>query len=110
VLPSFNDDDSDGDSHITDFEDELDLEEEAELALEEDIILLKDNDSLSDSDSKLEKGTSFIDIDEFLERLALKEPPQLPPAKIPNLPSDAPTPPKARSYYDDGTRIQALTL
>lgn len=110
MLPSFDDDDSDGDSYISDFEDEPDLEEEAELALEEDIILFEDNDSVSDSDSELEEGTSFVDIEEFLERLAIEESPKLPPAKIPNLLSDAPALPKARGYYNDRTQIQALTL
>jgi hypothetical protein len=111
VLP-FYEDESDGDSHLSDFEDEPDLEEEAEFALEEDIILLEDNDNASESDSEPEEGTSFIDIEEFLECLTLEEPPQLPPAKIPNLLPNLPpsAPPKAKGYYNNGTRIQALTL
>jgi len=111
VLPFYKDE-SDGDSHLSDFEDEPDSDEEAELALEEDIILLEDNDNASESDSELEGGTGFVDIEEYLERMALEEPPTLPPAKIPELPDELPlgAPLKAKGYYDDGTRIQALTL
>jgi hypothetical protein len=106
VLP-FYEDKSDGDSHLSDFKDEPDSDEEAELALEEDIILLEDNNNTSESDSELEDGTGFVNIEEYLERMALEEPPPLPPAKIPKLPNELPlgAPPKAKSYYNDGTRI-----
>jgi hypothetical protein len=106
VLP-FYEDKSDGDSYLSDFEDEPNLDEEAELALEEDIILLKNNNNASKSDSKLEDGTGFIDIEEYLERIALEEPLLLPPAKIPKLSNKLPlgAPLKAKSYYNDGTRI-----
>jgi hypothetical protein len=92
----FNDYDSD-------FENELDLEEE-ELDLTEDILLFEDNDVDSESDD-----SSFIDINEYLQELTLKEPELLPPAKIPDIlikTRDL----KSRGYFDNSTRIQALTL
>jgi hypothetical protein len=104
VLP-FYEDELDGNSHLSDFKDEPDSDEEAELALEEDIILLKDNNNTSKSDSKLEGGTSFVNIKEYLERMALKEPLTLPPAKIPKLPNKLPlsAPLKAKGYYNNST-------
>jgi hypothetical protein len=50
----------------SDFKDAFDFGKDNKLDLEEDIILLEDNNSLSDSDSKLEEGTSFINIKEYL--------------------------------------------
>jgi hypothetical protein len=104
--------DSDLDDYDSDYKDAPNLEEEEELDLDQDIILLEDNDNLSDSNSKLEEGTSFINIKEFLAYLALIKPPELSPALIPKLPPNlVPRAPlKAHSYYNDRTRIQALTL
>jgi hypothetical protein len=110
VLPFDDSDESDSgeDDYDSDFENTPDPDEQAELPLDEEIILLEDNDDPSDED-EAEEGTSFVDIEEFLAELALIEPLELPPAIIPIIPSNA-TKPKARNYYDDGTRIQALTL
>jgi hypothetical protein len=68
------------DDYNSDFENEVDLEEEEELKLTEDILLFKDNDVNSESDNG-----SFIDINEYLQELTLKEPKPLPPAKIPSM-------------------------
>jgi hypothetical protein len=68
VLP-FNDSDKldiDFRDRNSDFKDAFDFGKDNKLDLEEDIILLEDNNSLSDSDSKLEEGTSFINIKEYL--------------------------------------------
>ena len=110
VLPFDDSDESDSgeDDYDSDFENTPNPDEQAELPLDEEIILLEDNDDPSDED-EAEEGTSFVDIEEFLAELALIEPPELPPAIIPIILSNA-TKPKARNYYDDGTRIQALTL
>jgi hypothetical protein len=110
VLPFDDSDESDSgeDDYDSDFENTPDLDEQAELPLDKEIILLEDNNDPSDED-EAEEGTSFVDIEEFLVELALIEPPELPPAIIPIIPSNT-IKPKARNYYDDGTRIQALTL
>jgi hypothetical protein len=114
VVPYKDSDKSDGDldDYDSDYKDAPDPEEEEELDLDQDIILLEDNDDLFNSNSEPEEGTSFVDIEEFLAHLALVEPPELSPALIPELPPNlVPRAPlKAHSYYDDGTRIQALTL
>jgi hypothetical protein len=108
VLPFDDSDDEDG--HDSDFENSPKPDEEAELDLDEEILLFEDKDP--DPDSEPKEGTSFIDIEEYLAEIALTEPPELPPAKIPDLPSKASAShaSKSASYYDDGTRIQALTL
>jgi len=107
VLPFDDSDEEDG--HDSDFENTYEPEEEAELDLDEEILLFEDDDP--DSDSEPEEGTSFIDIEEYLAEMALVEPPELPPAKIPILASDRPVPAsKSRALPDNGTKIQALTL
>jgi hypothetical protein len=107
VLP-FDDSDKE-DGHDSDFENTYEPEEETELDLNEEILLFKDDDL--DPDSEPEEGTSFIDIEEYLAEMALVEPPELPPAKIPVLVSDCPPPTsKSRALPDNGTKIQALTL
>jgi hypothetical protein len=107
VLPFDNSDEEDG--HDSDFENTYKPEEGMELDLDEEILLFEDNDL--DPDSEPEDGTSFINIEEYLAEMALVEPPELPPAKIPVLASDRPVPAsKSRAFHDDGTRIQALTL
>ena len=110
ILPfdDSNESDSSEDDYDSDFENTSDLNEYEELLLNEEIILLEDNDDPSDDDEP-EEGTSFIDIEEFLAELTLIEPLELPPAKIPEIPSTA-LKPKAKNYYNNRTRIQALTL
>ena len=110
VLPFNDSDESDSseDDYDSDFENTPDPDEQAELPLDEEIILLEDNNNPSNKD-KAEERTSFVDIEEFLAELALIEPLELPPAIIPIILSNV-IKPKARNYYDDGTRIQALTL
>jgi hypothetical protein len=106
VLPYDDSDESEGgfDDHDSDFENELDPEEEEELDLTEDILLFEDNEVDSESDDG-----SFVDIDEYLQELTLKEPGPPPPAKIPDI-STKTRDLKSRGYFDNGTRIQALTL
>jgi hypothetical protein len=109
VLPFDESDDEEG--HDSDFENsfELEGEDELDLDLDEEILLFEDDPDL---DSEPEEGTSFIDIEEYLAEIALIEPPELPPAKILDIPSQ-PLVSGAKSrggYYDNGTRIQALTL
>ena len=109
VLPFDESDDKEG--HDSDFENsfELEGEDELDLDLDEEILLFEDDPDL---DSEPEEGTSFIDIEEYLAEIALIEPPELPPAKILDIPSQ-PLVSGAKSrggYHDNGTRIQALTL
>jgi len=108
VLP-FNDSD-DEEGHDSDFKNSFKPEVEDKLDLDEEILLFKDNDP--DLDSKPEEGTSFINIEEYLAEMALIEPPELPPTKIPILAPNRPPPPssKSRAIHDIGMRIQALTL
>jgi hypothetical protein len=107
VLP-FNDSNEE-DGHNSDFENIYKPKEGMELNLNEEILLFKDNNL--DSDSKLEDGTSFINIEEYLAEMALIEPPKLPPAKIPVLASNYPIPAlKLHAFYNNSIRIQALTL
>jgi hypothetical protein len=107
MLPFDNSDEEDG--YDSDFENTYEPKEEAELDLNKEILLFKD-DNL-DSDSKLEEGTSFVNIEEYLAEMALVEPPELPPAKIPILTSDRPVPTsKLRVLPNNGIKIQALTL
>jgi hypothetical protein len=110
VLPFNNSDelDSGKDDYNSNFKNTPNPDKQAELPLDEEIILLEDNNNPFDKD-EAEEGTSFINIEEFLTELALIEPPELPPAIIPIIPSNT-TKPKAQNYYDNGTRIQALTL
>jgi hypothetical protein len=107
VLPFDDSDEEDG--HDSDFENTYEPEEEAELDLDEEILLFEDD--IPDSDSEPEEGTSFVDIEEYLAEMALIEPLELPPAKIPILASDRPVPAsKSCALPDNGTKIQALTL
>jgi hypothetical protein len=97
VLPFDDSDEEDG--HNSDFENIYKPEEEAEL------------DDILDSDSELEEGTSFVNIEEYLAEMALVEPLELPPTKIPILISDCPVPVlKSRALPNNRTKIQALTL
>ena len=108
VLPF--DDSNEEDSHNSDFENIYKPEEEAELDLDEEILLFEDD--IPDSDSEPEEGTSFINIKEYLAKIALIKPLELPLTKIPNLPSKASILHilKSASYYNNSIRIQALTL
>ena len=110
VLPF--DESNDEEGHNSDFENsfELEGEDKLDLDLNKEILLFQDN--IPDSNSKPKEGTSFINIEEYLAEIALIEPPELPPAKIPDIPSQ-PLVSGAKSrggYHDNGTRIQALTL
>jgi hypothetical protein len=98
-----NKSDSCKDDYDSDFENTPDLDKHKELPLDEEIILLEDNNDPSD-DNEPKEGTSFVDIEEFLTELILIEPPELPPAKIPEIPSTTPKP-KAKNYYNDRTQI-----
>jgi hypothetical protein len=106
VLPF--DDSNKSDIHFgdynSDFKDGFDFGKDNKLDLEEDIILLEDNNSPSNSDSKLEEGTSFVNIKEYLAQMSFIKPLILAPAKIPKIPSPS-APPKAHNYYNDETRI-----
>ena len=108
MLPFDDSDDKEG--HDSDFENSFEPEVEAELDLNKEILLFEDDDPVLDS--KPEKGTSFIDIKEYLAAMALIEPPELPPTKIPVLTPDRPPPPSSKSHaiHNVRTRIQALTL
>jgi hypothetical protein len=107
VLPF--DDSNEEDGHNSDFENIYKPEEEAELDLDKEILLFKDD--ILDSDSELEEGTSFVNIEEYLAEMALVEPLELPPTKIPILISDCPVPVlKSRALPNNRTKIQALTL
>jgi hypothetical protein len=110
ILPFNDSDESDSseDDYNSDFENTPNLDEQAELPLDKEIILLKDNNNPSNKD-KAKERTSFINIKEFLTELALIEPLELPLAIIPIIPSNT-IKPKARNYYNNRTRIQALTL
>ena len=106
VLPFDESDDEEG--YDSDFENSLKPEVEDDFDLDEEILLFEDDDF--DFDSELE-GTSFIDIEEYLAEIVLTEPPELPSAKIPNIPSKPlVSGAKSRGYHDNGTRIQALIL
>jgi hypothetical protein len=102
VLPFDDSDEEDG--HDSDFENTYEPKEGIELDLNKEILLFEDDDL--DPDSEPEDRTSFIDIEEYLAEMALVEPPELPPAKIPVLVSDCPIPiSKSRAFYDDGIQI-----
>jgi hypothetical protein len=102
MLPFDDSDEEDG--HNSDFENTYEPKEGIELDLDKEILLFKDNNL--DPDSEPEDGTSFINIEEYLAEMALVEPLELPPAKIPILASDCPVPAsKSRAFYNDGTRI-----
>jgi hypothetical protein len=95
--------DSGEDDYNSDFENTPDLDEQVELPLDKEIILLEDNNNPFNKDEAKER-TSFINIEEFLIELTLIEPLELPPTIIPIIPSNI-IKPKARNYYNDGTRI-----
>jgi hypothetical protein len=108
VLPFNNSNNEDG--YNSDFKDSPKPDEEAELDLNKEVLLFEDNNP--NFNSKPEEGTSFINIEEYLAKIVLIEPQELPPIKIPNLLSKASILRvlKSASYYNNGTRIQALTL
>ena len=108
VLPF--DDSNDEEGHNSDFKNSFEPEVENKLDLNKEILLFKDNNP--DLDSKPKEGTSFIDIEEYLMEMALIEPLELPPTKIPIFVPDCPPPSslKSRAIYNIRTRIQALTL
>jgi hypothetical protein len=60
----------------------LEGEDKLDLDLNKEILLFKDN---LDLDLKPKEGTSFVDIKEYLAEIALIEPLELPPAKIPDI-------------------------
>jgi hypothetical protein len=81
MLPFDKSDDEEG--YDSDFENSPELgEDKLDLDLDEEILLFKDDPDL---DLELEEGTSFIDIEEYLAEIALIEPLELPPAKIPDI-------------------------
>jgi hypothetical protein len=81
VLPFNEFDDEEG--YNSDFENSPELgEDKLDLDLDKEILLFKDNPNL---DLELEEGTSFINIEEYLAKIALIKPPELPPTKIPDI-------------------------
>jgi hypothetical protein len=109
VLPFNKSDNKEG--YNSDFKNSFKLKEEdkLDLNLNKEILLFKDNPNL---DLKPKEGTSFINIKEYLAEIALIEPLELPPIKIPDIPSQ-PLILSAKlysGYYNNRTRIQALTL
>jgi hypothetical protein len=83
VLPFNEFDDEEG--YNSDFENSPELgEDKLDLDLDKEILLFKDDLNL---DLELEEDTSFINIEEYLAKIALIEPLELPPAKIPDIPS-----------------------
>ena len=107
ILPFNKSNDEEG--YNSDFKNSSKLgEDKLDLDLNKEILLFKDNPNLN---LELKEGTSFINIEEYLAEIALTEPPELPPAKIPDIPSQPlVSGAKSRGYHDNGTRIQALTL
>jgi hypothetical protein len=102
MLP-FNDSNEEN-GHNSDFENTYKPKKGIELDLNKEILLFKDNNL--DPDSEPENRTSFINIEEYLTEIALVEPSELPPAKIPVLASNCPIPAsKSRAFYNNGTRI-----
>jgi hypothetical protein len=103
VLPFDDSDDEEG--YDSDFENSFEPEVEDELDLNKEILLFEDDNP--DLDSEPEEGTSFIDIEEYLAEMALIEPLELPPVKIPILAPNCPPPPssKSRAIYNIRTRI-----
>jgi hypothetical protein len=59
-------------------------EDKLDLDLDKEILLFKDNLNLN---SELKESTSFINIKEYLAEIALIKPLELPPTKIPDIPS-----------------------
>jgi hypothetical protein len=98
------------DGYNNDFENSPKLDKEAKLDLNKEILLFKDNNP--NPNSKLKEGTSFINIEEYLAKMALIEPLKLPFIKIPNLlfKTSALYTLKLANYYNNSIRIQALTL
>jgi hypothetical protein len=103
VLPFDDSDDEEG--YNSDFENSFKPEVEDKLDLDKEILLFEDDDP--DLDSEPKEGTSFIDIEEYLAEMALIEPLELPPVKIPILVPNCPPPPslKSRAIYNIGIRI-----
>jgi hypothetical protein len=103
VLPFDDSDDEEG--YNSDFENSFEPEVDDKLDLDKEILLFEDNNL--DLDSKPKEGTSFIDIKEYLTEMALIEPLELPPAKIPILAPNRPPPSssKSRVIYNIGMRI-----
>jgi hypothetical protein len=103
VLPF--DDSNDEEGYNSDFKNSFELEVEDKLDLNKEILLFEDNNP--DLDSEPKEGTSFINIEEYLMEMALIEPLELPPTKIPILAPDRPPPPSSKLYtiYNIRTRI-----
>jgi hypothetical protein len=59
-------------------------EDKLDLDLNKEILFFKDNSNL---DLELKKGTSFINIEEYLAEIALIKPLELSLIKIPDIPS-----------------------
>jgi hypothetical protein len=77
---SFNES-NDEEGYNSDFKNSFKLkgEDELDLNLNKEILLFKDNLNLN---LKPKEGTSFIDIKEYLAKIALIKPLKLPPTKI----------------------------
>jgi hypothetical protein len=108
VLP-FNDSNN-KEGYNSDFKNSFKPEVEDKLDFNKEILLFKDNNL--DLNFKLKEGTSFINIKEYFAEMALIEPLELPPIKIPILAPNCPSPPslKSRIIYNIRIRIQALML
>jgi hypothetical protein len=104
VLPFDESDNKEG--YNSDFENSFKLEGEDKLDLDlnKEILFFEDNPNL---DLKPKEGTSFVNIKEYLAKIALIEPLELPSIKIPDILSQ-PLVLGAKSrggYYNNGTRI-----
>jgi hypothetical protein len=82
VLPFNESNNKEG--HNSDFENsfELEGEDELDLNLNKEILLFKDDPNL---DLEPKEGTSFVNIEEYLAKIALIEPLELPSTKIPDI-------------------------
>jgi hypothetical protein len=75
ILP-FNDSnklDLDLNNYNSDFKDTSNLKDKLELSLDKNIILIEDNNDPSNSKPKLEEGTSWVNIKEYLAPLIIIE-------------------------------------
>jgi hypothetical protein len=103
MLPFNNSNNKDG--HNSDFKNSPKLDKKAKLDLNKEILLFKDNNP--NPNSKPKEGTSFINIKEYLAKIALIEPLELPLTKIFNLLSKASILYilKSASYYNNSIKI-----